>query len=874
MLHFTFYILHFTFTMSYTGEHLLPGYIGHFCVLLSLMASLVAGFSYYKSHRSTHPDDKKGWLKLARLSFVTEALAVFATFFIIVYMMFNHLFEYKYVWQHSSVSLEPKYILSAIWEGQEGSTLLWTMWHAVLGLIVIRWQKEWEVPVMTVVSFAQFFLATMIIGIYIFDVKIGSNPFILLRDSGAFDNAPAMHLDFDVSKPLRSDYLTMIKDGNDLNPLLQNYWMVIHPPVLFLGFASTLFPFAFAMAGLWTHKIGEWIKPALPWVLFSIAILGLGIMMGSKWAYESLNFGGYWAWDPVENASLVPWMIMVSGLHTMLIYKHTGHSLRSSFIFMALSFLFILYSSFLTKSGVLGDSSVHAFADIGMNGQLFLFLMVFVWLTPFFAAVSDRQRLIITAVTAVLSLATYFLAEVIPGFALYVIVAGIVTFIVWLNKKVPAVQKEERASSREFWMFIGSLVFFLAAMIIIIQTSLPVFNKLYHINTAPGENSEFKYNQIQVLVAVIIGVLSAIAQYFRYRHTPRQVFIRKIAVPTFISALIATFILTVVKINYDKEGMGFLINIWLALVAGVYAVVANVMYMFTALKGNMKNSGGSIAHVGFGMILVGVLLSSGKKEVLSINTSGIPVNFGPNSKEITGENLTLIRGLPMKMGDYKVTYMADSAHPKKQQTYFKIDFKSDKESFTLWPNAFVNYKGNMEMMANPDAKHYWDHDVFTYVSAIQNPTSKTDTTKFVMHEKAVGDTIFYSKGYMILGRVVGKDSLPVNGFAASDTGFTASVKVQQLNGSSYKSDLLMIRGNGQKLFQSEDTIFSQNLVLTLNDVRGSRAEIGVKEDSDITPWLTLKAYKFPYINLLWLGVIVTVLGALISMWSRLSKARV
>ena len=855
--------------MTYTGEHLLPGQIGHFFILLSLVASFVASFAYYKTVRSQNPGDKKAWLKLARLSFFTECFSVFSIFAVLLYMMFNNMFEYKYVWQHSSLSLEPKYILSAIWEGQEGSTLLWTIWHCVLGLVFISREKEWEAPVMSIVSFAQFFLAAMVIGIHIFDVKIGSNPFVLLRESGVLDNAPAMHLDFDVTKAIRPDYLTMIKDGNDLNPLLQNYWMVIHPPVLFMGFASVLFPFAFALAGLWKQDIGGWIKRAIPWTLFSIAILGLGIMMGAKWAYESLNFGGYWAWDPVENASLVPWMILVSGLHTMIIYKNTGYSLRSTYIFLALSFIFIVYSTFLTKSGVLGESSVHAFADIGMNGQLFLFMIVFVWLAPFLAATTDKQRIIIAGVTAALSLATYFLAEVIPGFPLYVIIAGVVTFIVLMNKQVPAVKKEESASSREFWMFIGSLVFFLSAMIIIIQTSLPVFNKLFNINTAPGENSEFKYNQIQVLVAIIVGLLTAVGQYLRYKHTPKQFFLKRIALPTLISAAIATFILAVIQINYDKEGIGFLINIWIALVMSVYALVANTMYMFTALKGNIKNSGGSVAHLGFGMLLIGILLSSGNKEVLSINTSGIPVNFGPESKEVTGENLTLVRGLPMKMGPYKVTYLADSAHPKKQQTYFKIDFKSDKESFTLWPNAFVNYKGNMEMMANPDAKHYWDHDVFTYVSALQNPNKAVDTIKFVMNSKAVGDTIYYSKGFMILEKLVGKDNLPVEGFAKTDTGYTASVKVQQLNGSSYQSDLLMIRGNGQKRFQSEDTVFSQNLVLTLNDVKNGSAEIGVKESSDITPWLTLKAYKFPYINLLWLGVIFVVLGSLIAMWNRM-----
>jgi cytochrome c-type biogenesis protein CcmF len=145
----------------------------------------------------------------------------------------------------------------------------------------------------------------MIVGVSVFGLKAGSNPFMLLRNSGVLDNAPVF---YDMNGAMRQDYLSLIKDGNDLNPLLQNYWMVIHPPVLFLGFASTVIPFAFAIGGLWTKRFTEWTKAALPWALFSAAVLGLGIMMGAAWAYESLNFGGYWAWDPVENASLVPWL--------------------------------------------------------------------------------------------------------------------------------------------------------------------------------------------------------------------------------------------------------------------------------------------------------------------------------------------------------------------------------------------------------------------------------------------------------------------------------------------------------------------------------------------------------------------------------------
>ena len=312
---------------------------------------------------------------------------------------------------------------------------------------------------------------------------MGSNPFILLRDSGVLDNSPALHVNFDVNQPLKMDYMSSITDGNDLNPLLQNYWMVIHPPVLFLGFATTIVPFAFAVAGLWKKDFGEWTKQTLPWSLFSAAVLGLGIMMGAIWAYESLSFGGYWAWDPVENASLVPWMILISGIHTLLIYKHTGNALRATYLFMILSFAFVLYSTFLTRSGILGEASVHAFTDLGMNWQLLTFLLAFV----------------------------------IPSLVLFAI----------RYKEIPAIQKEEHTSSREFWMFIGSLIFFLSAILIIGQTSLPVINKVFGTNIAPPEDAEFSYNSIQVYVAIIMALLTAISQYFKYKRTEKKNFLEK-----------------------------------------------------------------------------------------------------------------------------------------------------------------------------------------------------------------------------------------------------------------------------------------------------------------------------------------------------------
>jgi cytochrome c-type biogenesis protein CcmF len=825
--------------MDYLGEHLGPGELGHFFIIFSLISSLAASVCYFLSvqkQRSTNThwtgalnSESLQWRAMARVFFIAEAVSVFAIFGILYYIISSHLFEYKYAWQHSSRSLETKYLLSCFWEGQEGSFLLWSIWHCVLGLIIIKKERQFEGPVMAVLSFAQFCLATMIAGIaFSTTVKLGSNPFVLLRNELA---APIFS---------RPDYLNLVTDGNDLNPLLQNYWMVIHPPVLFLGFASTVVPFAFAMAGLWTRNFKDWIKPALPWALFSAAILGLGIMMGARWAYESLNFGGYWAWDPVENASLVPWLVLVAGIHTLLIYRHTGRSLKATFVFFILSFLLVLYSTYLTRSGDLQDTSVHAFTDLGMNWQLRLFLFLFV----------------------------------IPSFILFF----------KRSKGIPAIAKEEESSSREFWMFIGSLVLFLAAVTIIIMTSIPVFNKLVEWisgkqdtikKIAQGEDAMFAYNRIQVFVAVILGILTAFVQYLKYKNTTKQYVWQRLLWPTIIAIAAGSLIIALGNISYMDHGAGFLGAVWLAVVAAVYTVIANASYIWLGVNGKLRLSGGAITHVGFGLMLTGILISSSKKELLSYNTSGIAVNFGEESKEKAGENLTLVKGVPTRMGEYTVTYEKDSVHPKKPLWFYSLHFK-DKEgrdAFTLKPNAFVNYKGNAGLMANPDAQHYWNYDVFAYITSLPDPSKNKDTASFQSHQLKVGDTVFYSRGFAVLQDVVSRDHIPQAGFDPSDSATVATIKIFAKTNSLYTIQPLLINKGANGSYSKPDTVMAENLIVQLNKVHGNQVELGIKESNSVLQYITLKAYKFPFINLLWLGTLIMVIGFFVSAARRVQMNR-
>ncbi len=812
---------------AYTGEQLLPGQLGHFLAVLSLISSLLATIAYFKSTQAKQIADAQSWKRIARGAFIAEIISIFGIFITLYFIIYNHRFEYKYAWQHSNYQLPMQYILSCFWEGQEGSFLLWSYWHCILGGIIIWREKEWEAPVMTTISFAQFALATMVIGIYFFNFKVGSSPFTLLRNEDMLspDRFP---IGFNADGSLRQDYLSFIRDGNGLNPLLQNYWMVIHPPVLFLGFAATIVPFAFAVASLWKKEYKSWVPHARPWALFASGIFGLGIMMGAAWAYESLTFGGYWAWDPVENASLVPWLIGICGVHTLIAYKHTGHSGRATFLFFILQFLFVIYSTFLTRSGILGDTSVHAFTDLGMNAQLLMFLLVFV----------------------------------LPSLTLF----GV------RYKTIPTVVKEEHFSAREFWLFVGSLLFFLSSLYIIGKTSLPVFNKIFGTKLAPAEDIEYSYNKVLILFSFVIAVLTAITQYLKYKYTPWNSFIKAILLPTVLAFGFALCISIFGDINYNKYGVGYLACIHLSIFAAVYAVVANFMYILTGIKGKMIKAGAYIAHVGFGITLLGILISSSKKEVISWNTTGIMAPLG--DKEKPAENLTLIKGLATDMGNYTVTYRGDSTHPLDPKRYFKIHFKNkrSKEDFTLYPDAFVNFKGNEGLMANPDKKHYWHKDVFTYITSIPNPDNNKDTATFREKKIKPGDSVFYSSGFFILegvGRTSKRKNITTN---PTDSVFSANITVYAKNGSKYNAEpLLLVKGN--TALPIADTVISQSLILAFTGAEKDGIKLALKESNTVLDYVTLKAYQFPAINVLWLGIVLTVFGFMLAMLNHIQKNR-
>ena len=814
---------------EFLGEHLKPGQLGYFFVIVSFVAALLSSVCYFMSVRmeTSDPVNSAQWKKMGRGGFMVHTGAIIGIFTALFYIIENHLFEYHYAWSHSSLDLPPKYLLSCFWEGQEGSFMLWMFWHSILGLIVMRTAKGFETRTMAIVAMIQFILGTMILGLYIGqDIKIGSTPFILLRN--AMQGAPIFSM---------PNYMSFVKDGNGLNVSLQNYWMVIHPPVLFLGFALSLIPFAYCVAALWKGEYNTFIKPTIAWSLVGGAVLGTGIMMGGRWAYESLNFGGYWAWDPVENASLVPWLVLIAGLHTLLVYKSTGRALAITVMFLLLAHLLVWYSTFLTRTGILGKTSVHAFTGDG-QALYYHLLIVIAWL------------LLIS-----------------------------VGLLAWRWKKLPRINKEEEILSREFWMFIGSAVVFISGVMIIFSTSQPVWAPLAKMITgkepAPPIDVMKHYNDTQVWIAIVIGFLSGITMYMKYKNTQAGSLWKSVGIVAGISGVLA------LGIGFSQQ-----ITTWqycFMLYAACFSIVASVAYGISVQKAKIRNLGPVVGHLGFALVLLGILLSSYNKHAISFNSSGITFGFDKGSDEANvkenRENELLSLGRKVAMGDYFATYVGDSSvSGKDRRVYYKVKFEridsvthAVKEQFMLYPDAFINPKGNESgLSANPDTKHYLTRDIYTFISSATDK-SKSDTSMYRSHfVRLPGDTIYLNSGYMIFNGFSREVSDKRYAPEANDIAVSAKLTVHDIYGGEHQISPIYVVRNKESVYHMEDTIPSMDLYARLENIivksqDSVTAEIMVKQTDPMDDFIVLKALVFPYINVLWAGVIIMVLGFFISL---------
>jgi cytochrome c-type biogenesis protein CcmF len=300
--------------------------------------------------------------RLFRWSYLGLAATLALASALLLQAIFTHDFRFSYVYGYSSRDLPFLYLLSAFWAGQQGSFLLWALIAAVLGFPLSR-RGAYE-PAKVMACYVPTVGAVTLLML-----DPAANPFTL---------APQV-----------------MPDGRGLNPLLQDPWMASHPPMVFFGYAAAAIPFALALVvafGKRDPKKDEasWLAPALHWTLVSFVLLGVGIVLGGFWAYKVLGWGGYWGWDPVENASLVPWIVTAALLHGLVVQRRTG-ALRTTNLALALAgYVLVFYSTFLTRSGVLADFSVHSFPAGTLYRKLAVTMVLLVAVAVVALAVSRR----------------------------------------------------------------------------------------------------------------------------------------------------------------------------------------------------------------------------------------------------------------------------------------------------------------------------------------------------------------------------------------------------------------------------------------------------------------------------------------------------
>lgn len=830
--------------------HYIVGDLGHFFVLLAFVASLVTFFCYFKATTKQSIDEKHQWLINGRVGFYIHAISIggiIATLFIIIT---RHYFEYYYAFNYTDRSLPLHYLISTFWNGQEGSFLLWMFWQALLGIVLIHTNRFWEAPVMTVFAIVQAFLVSMILGVVLpgIELKIGSSPFILLRE--VMPDAPVFKMDPEF----------VPKDGNGLNPLLQNYWMVIHPPTLFLGFAATLVPFSYCLAGLWLRRYREWIRPALPWAIFAASFLGLGILMGGYWAYETLNFGGYWNWDPVENGIYVPWLILVGAIHTMNTYKNSETALKSSIILVITVFVLILYATFLTRSGILGESSVHSFTDLGLSGQLLIYL-------------------------------GFFLA------------AGVVLAAIrW--REIPSSSGEVSFLSREFWIFVGVLILALMGVQVLWETSKPVLNAISKLvglegNRAPRADAIAFYSNFQLWFAVILAILSGIGQFFWWRKMDAARLRKELTPPALIALLLFAVIITIGQVYTAKY-------IVLTLAAS-FTIVANVTILIPLLRSSPGLSGGAVAHIGVGMMLIGIMASSGYSKVVSLNNTGMLIS-NELSDEFNRDNLLLFLHEPRTMAGYEIEYMGARVEPRRKRGYVDkndivptfdpnrvvakrdIYFEgkklfSENEEFEIYGEntfyeiqfrrngqiAFIQYprvqtNEQMGIVTSPDISRALTKDLYTYVSVEMPGEAKEDWGETEEVRVQMSRDFFVNDYVAVLESI--DRVMEVSGVELTDQDVAVKAKV-------------VVKGERGDYTAEPYFVIKDKMV---GRIPAEIPELGIRislasihpETNDFTlgiatrqkDWVVLKALEKPFINVLWIGTLVLMTGFGISLVRR------
>lgn len=756
--------------------------IGGILVKLAFVTCLVSVLAYFQSHRR----GRNEVLKYARIFFHATVVTVMVTAAYFLYLILTHQFQYTYVWSYSSIELSTPLLISTFYAGQEGSFMLWALFTSLIGVFLMQdsAKKGYEPQVMTVFGLIELMLLLMLL------VK---NPFTYVWETW----------------PGQVEASFVPANGRGLNPLLQNYWMVIHPQVLFSGFSAMGVPYAYAVAALMKKDYTNWIRPATPWLVYGALVLGTGIMMGGFWAYETLGWGGYWGWDPVENSSLVPWLFSVAAIHTTLSQRKSGAFIKTNLVLSMSCFIFVLYSTFLTRSGVLGETSVHSFVD--------------------------------------------------PGMWAYWLLVGMLTMfsflglgMIWVRRKeMPKAPVKHDYYSREFALFLGSAALVCAAIFITVGTSAPIITGILQGKITAVDISY--YVTTTVPLGIAIGILAGLGQLLWWTKSRKSEVVKSLRLPVAL-ALLTTVVLVFLGMN-DWITALFVFG-------AAFALFANLAVGLQIVKGNPKYAGGSIAHVGLAVMFLG---------------------FVASSKYDEKQTVTLPEGQTVEAIGYKLTYTG--FRPIDHEKY-AFDVHVEKEGRTHVISPIMYYSEYTKgLMRNPDIVNLISKDFYIAPLSLEEKGKGTSgaTEKVTLKKgdtRKLGDmeVTFVDFDFPVMEKAAMLENKKVR--------IGARLTVKEYGKKSETIIPAKIIENGEQIDEParykdafEFTIFgmspdreakeNSSVELGVLDLK----QVGARGNSEQRDMLVVEASVKPYINLVWSGVIILLVGFLVTIVRRAQEAR-
>ncbi len=759
------------------------GDIGAFLLALGLSSALLSGVAYVVHIRRP---DAQPVLNVARSGFYLMVFSIMIASAILMYLILTHQFQYHYVWAHSSTNLGRPFLFAAFYAGQEGSFMLWTLLTALIGVFVIGYAERYRYESETMSVF--MLVIALLLLILVFD-----SPFETIYAALADQMLPAGFIP---------------EDGRGLNPQLENLWITIHPPMLFTGFAAMTVPFVFAIAGLLKKEYQRWISIALPWTLFASMVLGFGIMLGGWWAYETLGWGGYWAWDPVENSSLIPWLICVALLHTMLVQLRTsrqveggeqvrtGGLVRTNVILAVLAFAGILYSTFLTRSGVLDDTSVHSFVAPGDF--------------------------------------IYSVLQIIMGIFLVIGFGA----IIWRWKDLKARTLAMKSDSRENWLGVGSALLLASAFIVTVGTSWPILMPQFGQPKAKLDISFYDSTHIWLVLGILlINGLSVLLQW-KGSDLARVKKNLGVVVPLSIAATaIAAFL----------GGVDDLFFI-LLLFGAFFALLSNALQGYKFLRKNWRMAGAYVAHLGLTILVLGVIATSGYS---------------------TTEHVQLVEGESTDVFGYSVEYKGPvqiELEKKDREKYQHIlEFRKGGDLEVVRPVIFwTDFNNREQSFLEPGILYRATSDVYVTPKALA-PVGGNPTVVLAKGEQAV---VPLDSNYSVrfekfdMSRAA-SDSLQgaVVEVITPDSAFYTTV-FRRLDGR-YRME--SVGGTDLQLGFAE-------LQADKTDLAKSKARIAIASSSHPSPpekrAITVDISIKPFILLVWGGVMIMVVGFFLSILRR------